>query len=201
MKEDETLDCRGMACPLPVIETKNALADTTSPFKVIVDNEGSCINVRRFAESQGAGVSVVEQGGEFHMTIEPGQTEPAAEEPPVVCSVTDTKNLVVYVSSEGMGRGDEELGKFLMAAFLDTLSQFKGEISHAIFVNAGAKLAVEGSAMLEQVRQLEELGVEVLVCGTCLNHFGIKDKLAAGTISNMYAIIETLSRASRIIRP
>ena len=88
-----------------------------------------------------------------------------------------------------------------MEAFLDTLSQFKGELSHAIFVNAGAKLAVEDSPVLEQLRQLEELGVQVLVCGTCLNHFGIKDRLAVGTISNMYAIIETLSKAGRIIRP
>jgi len=114
--------------------------------------------------------------------------------------MTDRKT-VVFVSSEGMGRGDEELGTILMAAFLDTLSQFKGELSHAIFVNAGAKLAVEGSLVLEQVRQLEQMGVQVLVCGTCLNHFGIKDKLAVGSVSNMYAIIETLSKAGKIIRP
>ncbi len=114
--------------------------------------------------------------------------------------MTDGKT-VVFVSSEGMGRGDEELGRILMAAFLDTLSQFKGELSHAIFVNAGAKLVVEGSPVLEQVRQLEQVGVQVLVCGTCLNHFGIKNNLAVGSVSNMYAIIETLSKAEKIIRP
>jgi intracellular sulfur oxidation DsrE/DsrF family protein len=88
-----------------------------------------------------------------------------------------------------------------MAAFLDTLSQFRDEISHVILVNAGARLAVEGSPVLDQLGQLEELGVQVLVCGTCLNHFGIKDRLAVGSVSNMFAIIETLSRAGRIIRP
>ena len=108
---------------------------------------------------------------------------------------------MVFVSSEGMGRGDEELGAILMAAFLDTLSHFGDDISHAVFLNAGAKLAVEGSPVLDQIRQLEELGVEVLVCGTCLNHFGIKDKLAVGSVSNMYAIIETLAKAGRIMRP
>jgi selenium metabolism protein YedF len=111
------------------------------------------------------------------------------------------RKTVVCVSSEGMGRGDEALGAILMEKFLDTLSQFKGEISHALFLNAGAKLAVEGSPVVGQLRQLEELGVEVLVCGTCLTHFGIKDKLAVGSVSNMYAIIETLSKAGRIIRP
>ena len=147
-------------------------------------------------------MEVAQQGAEFHLTIEPGHHDTCgAEEPPIVCSRTAARNMVVYVSSEGMGRGDDELGAILMEAFLDTLSQFKGELSHAIFVNAGAKLAVEGSPVLEQVRQLEELGVQVLVCGTCLNHFGIKDKLAVGSVSNMYAIIETLSQAGRIIRP
>ena len=108
---------------------------------------------------------------------------------------------VLYVSSEGMGRGDDELGAILMATFLDTLGHFKGELSHAIFVNAGAKLTVEGSPVLEQVRQLEQLGAHVLVCVTCLNYFGIKDKLAVGSVSNMVTIIETLSKAGRIIRP
>jgi selenium metabolism protein YedF len=200
MTEPKTVDCRGLACPQPVINTKAALEGADAPIRVIVDNQASCTNVRRFAESQGARVEVAEKAGEFHMTIEPGQSAPAKEAPPIVCS-TAARNLVVYVSSEGMGRGDDELGAVLMAAFLDTLSQFKGEISHAIFVNSGARLAVEGSPVLEQVRQLEELGVEVLVCGTCLNHFNIKDKLAVGGVSNMYAIIETLSKAGRIIRP
>jgi selenium metabolism protein YedF len=201
MTKQETLDCRGLACPQPVINTKNALEGGAASILVIVDNQAACTNVRRFAESQGARVEVAEESGEFHMTIEPGQSAPAKEAPPIVCSTAPAKNLVVYVSSEGMGRGDDQLGAVLMAAFLDTLSQFKGEISHAVFVNAGARLAVEGSPVLEQVRQLEELGVEVLVCGTCLNHFDIKDKLAVGSVSNMYAIIETLSKAGRIIRP
>jgi selenium metabolism protein YedF len=144
---------------------------------------------------------VAQEGNEFHLTIEPGHGVPAEEAPAIVCTTTSAKNMVVYVSSEGMGRGDEELGTTLMAAFLDTLSQFRGEISHVIFVNAGAKLAVEGSPVLEYVRQLEEVGAQVLVCGTCLNHFGIEDKLAVGSISNMYAIIERLSKAGRIIQP
>ncbi|MBW2454349.1 MAG: sulfurtransferase-like selenium metabolism protein YedF [Deltaproteobacteria bacterium] len=110
-------------------------------------------------------------------------------------------STVVFLSSEGMGRGDETLGGTLMAAFLDTLSQFKGEISHVLFVNAGAKLAVEGSPVLAQLQQLEQIGVKLLVCGTCLNYFDIKDQLAVGTVSNMVAIVETLSRADRVISP
>lgn len=201
MTENQTVDCRGLACPQPVIHTKNALQGARSPFLVIVDNQASCTNVRRFAESQGARVSVARRDNDFHLTIEPAHTAPAAAEPPIECPVTAAANTVVYVSSAGMGRGDETLGAILMAAFLDTLSQFRGEISHVIFVNGGARLAVEGSPVLEQVRQLEQLGAKVLVCGTCLNHFGIKDKLAAGSVSNMYAILETLLKAGRVIQP
>jgi selenium metabolism protein YedF len=111
------------------------------------------------------------------------------------------RDLVVYVSSTGMGRGDEELGAILMSKFLDTLAQFKDELSHVILVNGGARLVAEGSPVLEQLRQLEQVGVEVLACGTCLDHFGIKDRIAVGSVSNMVAIIETLSRAGRTIKP
>jgi len=201
MKGLKTVDCRGLACPKPVINTRDALQGSTAPILVIVDDDGACTNVRRFAESQGAKVVVDQNGNEFHLTIEPGQNVRAESEPQIICSTSANMNMVVYVSSEGMGSGDSGLGSKLMVGFLDTLSQFKDELSHVIFINAGAKLVVEGSSVLEHVRQLEQLGVEVLTCGTCLSHFGIKDKLAVGRVSNMYEIIETLSLAGRILRP
>jgi selenium metabolism protein YedF len=200
MTDVRTVDCRGLACPQPVINTKEALAGGDSPILVIVDNQASSTNVQRFAESQGARVLVTRKKDEFHLAIKPGRAVPATQQTPIVCPTPGARNMVVFVSSEGMGRGDEELGAVLMAAFLDTLSQFRDEISHAIFLNTGAKLAIEGSPVLEQIRQLEQVGVEILVCGTCLNHFGVKEKLAVGSVSNMYAIIETLSKAGRIIR-
>lgn len=111
------------------------------------------------------------------------------------------KNIVIFISSEGMGRGDDELGGILMSVFLDSLSQFKGEVSHALFVNGGAKLTLESSSVLEQLRQLEQMGTQVLTCGTCLKHFGSENELAVGQVTNMVAIIETLSKAGKIIRP
>lgn len=202
MTDEKILDCRGLGCPQPVIKTKQVLEEATGPFVVIVDNEGSSTNVTRFAESQGASVQTTVKGGDHHLTITPGAGGEPGEEPPIVCSTsTAGRDMVIHVSSMGMGRGDEELGAVLMAAFLDTLSQFASEISHALFVNAGAKLAIEGSPVLEQIRALEQMGVTVLVCGTCLNHFQVKEKLAVGSVSNMFAIIETLAQAGRVIRP
>jgi selenium metabolism protein YedF len=203
MSEFKTVDCRGLACPQPVIDTKAALAGATAPVLVIVDNEASCTNVRRLAEGQGANVTVDRRGDEFRLTIVRGADAPPAQEPAPDPETRSTLRgrTVVYVSSEGMGSGDDGLGATLMESFLDTLSHFEGEVSHVIFVNAGAKLAVEGSPVLDQVRHLEELGARVLVCGTCLDFFKIKDKLAAGSVSNMYEIIETLAKAGRVLRP
>jgi tRNA 2-thiouridine synthesizing protein A len=201
MREPKTIDCRGLACPQPVLETRDALAGATGAFLVVVDTEGSATNVRRFAESQGARVDVAHQGGEYHLTIEPGHAEPAAEPPPLGCPTPGGADTVVFVASEGMGRGDDELGGVLMAAFLDTLAQFPDRVSHAVLVNGGARLAVVGSPVLDQLRHLEEMGSEVLVCGTCLRHFGISDELAVGRVSNMVEILETLTAAGRIIRP
>lgn len=110
-------------------------------------------------------------------------------------------STVVYISSETLGRGDDRLGATLMKAFLDTLSQFADKVSHVILINAGAKLAASGSPVLGQLRQLEQVGVQILACGTCVNYFDLKEKITVGSISNMYAIIETLSQAERIIRP
>jgi selenium metabolism protein YedF len=176
-----------------VIKTREALEAGGGELVVIVDNEGSCTNVRRFAESRGCAVEVEEQAGGFRLRIREGGGG--------ACAVCASRDMVVFVSSEGMGRGDEELGRVLMAAFLDTLAQFAGEISHLIFVNAGVKLLVEGSPVLEQIKALAENGAEVLACGTCLDHFDLKEKLAVGSVSNMLVIMETLSKAGRCLSP
>jgi selenium metabolism protein YedF len=113
----------------------------------------------------------------------------------------ESSGIVVYISSDEMGRGDAQLGRRLMATFLDTLSNFASAISHLVFVNAGVKLAVEGSPVLEQLQVLERGDITILCCGTCLNFFGIKDGLRAGTVSNMQAILETLTGAKKILSP
>lgn len=215
MSEARTLDCRGLACPLPVLKTREALGSSTEAFTVLVDNEAAAINVTRFAESQGASATAIRQAGDLVVTVRPGpekmaglggsacadDASPSIPSELLTCSAAPSRNLVVYIASEGMGSGDEALGRILMAAFLDTLAQWKDDLSHVIFVNGGAKLAARGSPVLDQIRQLEQVGATVLVCGTCLRHFGIEKQLAVGSVSNMFAILDVLTRAGRIIRP
>ena len=111
-----------------------------------------------------------------------------------------TAPRVLFLTSETLGSGDDALGRLLLSKWLDTLAQFPDALTHAIFLNGAAKLPIAGSPVLEQLRQLEALGVELLVCGTCLDHFGVRDQLAVGSVSNMVAILETLTRAERILQ-
>lgn len=108
---------------------------------------------------------------------------------------------VIYLNSTSMGRGDDSLGEKLLAAFLDTLANVAPRVSHLVLVNGGVKLACAGSPVLEQLRNLASTGVAILSCGTCLNHFVIKDRLQAGKVSNMMEIVEVLSNSARIINP
>ncbi len=196
------LDCRGLSCPQPVLLTRQALQEMgEGELQVLIDNEASCANVMRFAQSQG---HVVRQEspepGQYRLLIHMGQGSSQSLEPPAMaCEAQARRSIVVYVSSEALGRGDETLGGVLMAAYLDTLAQFAQEISHVIFINSGVKLAVEGSPVLEQIQALERMGAQVLCCGTCLNHFGIADRLRVGSISNMLAILEIISRAGKVM--
>jgi len=203
--EEKTLDCRGLSCPQPVISTKNALEETPEGvLTVIVDNKAAKTNVSRFVESQGlkAEVKVIE--GDFHIrTVRGKATKPFGDQPqPVSCQLPqESRETMVYISSEVMGRGDDGLGRILMAVYLDTLSHFTPSIGKIIFVNAGVRLTVEGSPVLDSLRNLESAGVQILSCGTCLDHFGLKEKLKVGEISNMYAIIEAISKGQKLMMP
>jgi selenium metabolism protein YedF len=189
------IDCRGLSCPQPVINTKKALeAIAEGTVTVLVDNPESRENVKRFATSQGCDVVITEKGGAYALTIKkkPGRAGSAqagaAEGPTVVCITTNV-----------FGKGSEELGAVLMKAFLNTLWDHQPRPAKLIFVNAGVFLATDGSDVLDSLELLDKEGVEVLSCGTCLAFFGIKEKLKVGRVSNMHEIVASLMTAGRVI--
>lgn len=203
MSSEHVLDCQGLPCPQPVIQTKEKLdaMQAGEQLEIIVDNEGSCSNVSRFAESQGHTVSFQEKKGNYHIHIKKGEGETIQESPETECDTMQKKDIFVYVASEFMGSGDDELGAILMKAYFETLSHFAKDITHMTFVNSGVKLAIEGSPVLEHIKEMEQMGIEILSCGTCLNHFGIKEKLAVGQVSNMFTILDAQSKAGTILSP
>jgi len=190
------IDCRGMACPQPVVTAKKALDESEGEeFILIVDNLAARDNVERFAQSQGAVVDVENKGTDFFLHI---QKKGACD---LAGSVQKVDKVVVYINSNLLGVGEEALGAILMRSFLKTLLDLKPIPSRLIFINSGVRLTSEGSETLETLKALFEKGVEILSCGTCLDFYGLKEKLRVGVISNMYDIAQSLLEADRLIRP
>jgi selenium metabolism protein YedF len=190
------IDCRGKACPQPVIRTKQALEETKeSEFTLIVNDPSSCENVKRFASSQGCSVDIERKGGDFYLHIR--KTVPL-EEGKIPRKV---EKVVIYINSNLLGVGDDALGSILMRAFLKTLLETETRPSRLIFINSGVRLTSEGSEVLETLKALSGKGVDILSCGTCLDFYGLKEKLKVGIVSNMYEIAKSLLEADRLVRP
>ena len=187
------IDARGLPCPHPVTKTKKALEEIESgQITVLVDSPESCENVRRFAQSQGCQVAVREREGVFYLDITKG-----------VSPQTELKTgggEVVLITSDQFGVGDERLGEILMNAFLNTLWDYEPKPAKLLFINNGVRLTTEGSEVLETLALLEKKGVQVFSCGTCLEYYNLGDKLKVGLVSNMYAIVDVLLQATKVIK-
>lgn len=191
------IDARGLACPQPVLRTKKAIAEE-SRVTTIVDGETARQNVTRMAERQGCNVQAEEREDGIYLSIT-REGEAASEAQAAPGTAPAAGPLVVSVASEFMGRGDDVLGNILIRAFFHTLGEVEPVPDVLVFYNSGVKLAVEGSPVLEDLRDLEEGGIRLLICGTCLGHYELKDKVAVGEVSNMYAIAETLLGAAKVV--
>ena len=198
-----TVNAMGVNCPIPVIKTKKAMQALTGPetIEVLVDNEIAVQNVTKMAASAGGQVSSEKLGdAEFKITIQmEGAVKEESEE--AACAPDSRSNMVVVVSSDRMGTGNDELGKVLIKGFIFAVTQLDSLPKTMLFYNGGATLTTEGSESLEDLKSLEAQGVEILTCGTCLDYYGLKDKLAVGSVTNMYSIVETMAKAGKIIRP
>ena len=196
------LDARGLTCPLPVINTKKELEGVNigENIEVIVDNEIAVQNLTKFANVQGFPVSSSKvSDDEFHVNISKG--EKAVEEEEVICEPNKKDNFVIIISSDKMGEGNEVLGHKLLKAFIFAVTKQDKLPKTMLFYNMGAHMTCEGSEVLEDLKLLESEGVEIMTCGTCLDFYGIKEKLCVGTVTNMYDIAETMEKASKIIKP
>lgn len=196
----------GDTCPIPVVKAKKALAAMTEPgtLEVSVDNEVAVQNLLRLASGKNLAVKSEQKGERLHLVTIGVETVPvftAQNDEPECEECTESGNMVVVVSADTMGIGDDVLGRQLLKAFLYALSQQDTLPKTILFYNGGAKMTVEGSPALEDLKAMEAQGVEILTCGTCLNHYGLSEKLAVGGVTNMYVIVEKMTGASRIVKP
>lgn len=213
------VNARGDACPIPVVKTKNAIKSMTEPGTVetLVDNEIAVQNLTKMAKQKGYGVSSEKLGeqkycvtmdisavdqthtdGTVQMTTDSKTSESGEES----CTPDmRKKSSVVVISSDQMGEGSTELGKLLLKGFIYALSEQDELPGTILFYNGGAKVTCEDSPSLEDLKSLQAQGVEILTCGTCLDYYGLKEKLKVGEVTNMYVIVEKMTQAGLIIKP
>ena len=191
----KSIDCRNMACPQPVVAVKRALADRAGePLNVLLDAGAPRENVTRFAVNRGFTVEETQINGAFSLVITgaPQETDAAV--------MSKAGKTVMLIASDRLGDGPEELGRLLMKNFIITLLDMAAVPDLMLFVNTGVLLTTEGSEVLEALEKLGNCGVEVFSCGVCLDFFQRKDKLAAGAVTNMFTIAESLLQARSVIR-
>ncbi len=193
------VDCRGLNCPEPVLMTKKALSDQPGrKLNVIVDNETARENVIRFARKQGRDAQWQQEANYFLVTIAGETGQPAAEELPAQKGKSEGQS-VLFISADEMGRGSRELGTILMRNFIYTLTKREELPGAIVFMNSGVKLSIADSPVTEELAELEQKGVQILVCGTCLDYYALKEKHQAGLVSNMYDISDLLLEAERVV--
>ena len=203
---ENIIDCKGMACPLPVVNAKKSTERLNSGdvLTVLVDNEIAVQNLTRFAEHKGFGVSAEKKADKEYaviMTISGAVAEKNKEEEIACVMDSRRKGMLVVLSGNVMGTGDPKLGTSLMKAFVFALTKQDQLPDTILCYNTGASLTCEGADTLEDLKLLESEGVTILTCGTCLDFYGLKEKLAVGGVTNMYDIVERMESAAQIIKP
>jgi len=200
----KTADARGLLCPKPLIMTKKTLAECAEGEEMIVliDNETSMQNVERFINDNGMEVSHTVEGGVYtlHIVKTKGPlAKPDAES--YCCAPAASAPHAICFRSNKMGVGEDDLGEILVKACINTIESVDPKPAAMVFYNSGILLTLEDSAVAEPLKALEKAGIKILVCGTCADYYKQKENVAAGTISNMYDILETLSNAGKVIYP
>ena len=204
MSDMKIINATGLACPQPVVLTKQALG-SHEQVMVIVDNDTALENVKRLGVKSGCDVKAEKKSDgtyEINLARKAGAAGIKDDFVPS-CDATSAQSgtFVIVISADKMGRGNDELGYVLVRAFLHTIALQAEKPDIMIFYNTGVKLAIQGSEVLDDLKELASSGVEMLVCGTCLNYFEAKEKLGVGVVSNMYDIAGIMSRAGRLLVP
>lgn len=199
----KTIDVKGKRCPVPLIETKKALKETADDesLKILIDNPTSAKNVTHFLSDNGIEFTERNAGEVIELVVNNQGKDLEGTDETAYCS-TDTgkpMNYAVLMAKDRIGEGSEELGQALAGAMINTLKSMDPLPEKIIFMNAGINLVVNGSLVLENLKELENKGVHLLVCGTCLDYFGKMDDLKVGRVSNMLDILESMKSAEKVL--
>jgi selenium metabolism protein YedF len=199
----KTIDTRGHLCPKPLIMLKEAMQDLDPGEELCVetDNLTSLKNLLSYLKDQGVEPEVSSAGSVFSLQFTVPEMDLSLSDPSAYCSSDLPMDYVVCIKGEQMGEGDPELGVLLMETFVDNLKLQDQLPSHVVMYNGGVKLALKSSPVCSSLAELEELGTRIMLCGTCVDHYGIQFDIGVGMISNMVVITETLAAAGHVVTP
>lgn len=196
------VDAKGLACPMPVIKTKKALEEIIEGvIEVSVNDNAPKENILKFAKSVNCEAELIkDEADEKIIRITKGEgTAIDANAEDFSCDLPNSEREVISIMSNKMGSGNDELGEVLIKSFLFALNEATPLPKAVLFLNGGVELTTINKATVENIKRLEDAGVEILSCGTCLDYYGLKEELKVGSLTNMYTIVETMKSASRVI--
>ncbi len=193
------VDVRGLACPAPVIETKKIMEEGITEILVLVDNDIASKNISRLADKKGYSFSEEKREDGIYLELigKNGETD---EKQKTSLLKDETGDWVLLIESDKMGSGSDELGEILMKGYFYALTEAAPFPKAVLFLNGGIRLALKESTVLKDLKVLQAKGVEMLVCGTCLDYFNEKANIGIGIVSNMYDIVEKINEAPKVIR-
>jgi selenium metabolism protein YedF len=202
------VDTKGQACPAPLIALKKAMRESQKgeSFILITDNKTSFDNLNRFLNENNTKFSINNTGSNlWELTIANDKLTTEDLKPEEYCTSAISHfqkgNFIVVISSDKMGDGDEELGHLLMCNFIKALKDLDKLPDKIIFYNKGVTLVTNSSGVISHLRDLEKMGVELLLCATCVNHYSLQDSVGAGILSNIFSITEIMASSGNILKP
>lgn len=208
------IDALGQACPMPTILTKRALKENpTEDIVITVDNEIATQNLSKMAEQLKMSVDITQHSSENYdvllshehststteNTIDPQPTTHPSKLNGTEGNAVDS-SYVIVLNKDSLGSGDEKLGKTLMKSYIFALTELENLPEKILFYHSGALLTAEDSPVLDDLKAIEEQGTEILTCGICIDYYGLQDKLAVGSVTNMYRIVD-IQQAYRVVTP
>ena len=195
------IDCKGLACPMPVIKTKKYFdLEDSKEALVIVDNEVAKNNVLRLAKGINLSSSFIEEDGLYKIQLSKGEFSDVQAVYNNEVAEYKTSAPTILVSSNLLGNGDDRLGETLMKVYINTLAESEILPENLMFINGGVKLTCTGSDVLDSLNSMKEKGVNIISCGACLDFYNLKEELKVGEIGNMYQIIDLMNKSGNTIK-
>lgn len=202
-----TIDTRGQQCPAPLIATKRALLETGKgdSFMVLTDSKTSMDNISRFLKDNKTEFSSKEENNTWIITVTKKVPDISRTKAEDYCTSEIPHfaqgDFVIAFTSDKMGEGEEELGRLLILNFIKAIKDLDILPLKMVFYNNGVKLGADDSPVVAHLREIEKMGVELLLCATCAKYYSLEEKIRIGTLSNMYDIARVMASAGNVVKP